>query len=367
MSGNSYDRVSFSGTDDKTPKKTDKNRLDGFSNRTITKKPFLPTTPPPNITHDDSTNFAGPLVIYENEKPVKSKNKTFVYDSPDLENLHIDHDISLVGPKPNDKIKNNNDAPSYEHVSPWAFGPVNGNAKPPLKDDVLIKPIPDNPKVPSYVGPFNPDFKNPSGKPKKGNKTSTTNTVNPNKQKPEQFIPQLAHLPIPQQIPYDPQQTQYTNLQNPEEILQIINQHPELANYPSGAVFEIHNYPPDVSHKPVNPEYLNPQIKYPQNPIRRPPPQNQSPLGSYLINQIDPGNSNNFSPNLPIDQLLKHVQEGQMPTGIPRPPITSFAQNTPFSQNPIFAPPGLQYSMLNNQPQLNQTAGGISHAFLVFV
>lgn len=358
-------RSFFSGADDKTAKKTDKQRLDNTNNPILNKKPISPTvtnspvtTTTTNIPHHVHTSdFEGPLLIYENDKPIKNKTKTgFLPLSP--QNIPIN-------PEENDSVNSHNDdlidnykntrpeGPPYEHSVPWPTGPKNPTK--PIKDEVLIKPIYDNSKIPSYVGPFNPDNnKAPQVKSKKPNKTA--NNALPTKQKGEQFIPH--------QLPFDPHQSHYPNLQNlqnPEEILQIINQHPELSNYPAGSVFEIHNYPQDVNRKPVNPEFLVPQNKYPQNPVRKPPPHNQSPIGPYLINQIDPNvqniNSNNFASNIPIDQLIKHVQEGQIPPGLPRP-IAPYNQNSQFSQNPIFAQPGLQYSVLNNQPQLNQSTGG---------
>lgn len=343
MSGNSHGGVSFSGFDDKISKKTDKPRLDNTNN-----KSFLPTSSPPiiNTTHQTST-FEGPLLIYENDKPSKSKNKTnsFIPFNPNNSPIHPDDNNNEPNLKPDlvDKYKNiKPEGPIYEHSIPWPVGPSRNPTK-PIKEEVSIKPIPDT-KPPSIISPFNPDIKPPPVKTKKGNKTTSNNA---NKQK-DQFLPPL----VSQQIPYDPHNPHYQNIQNPEEILQIINQHPELANYPPGAVFEIHNFPQDIPQKP---EYNIPQNKFP--PSRKPPSQHQTSHVPYLINQIDP--NANYASNLPIDQIIKHVQEGQIPPGLPRPAAPSYAQNSQFSQNPMFAQPGLQYSVLNNQPQLNQTTGGM--------
>lgn len=211
-----------------------------------------------------------------------------------------------------------NENPLYHNANPYGiWGTPNR------------KPIDEN-KNPEFIGPFNPDFKTPIGgsKLKKGNKTSVV-PPGVNKQK----------IPRP---PFDQNQyQQFNNVQRPDEILQIINQHPELANYPPGSVFEIHNYDP----------------KYPQG---RP----QIPMGNpYLMNHVDPHQQ---YPNIPIDQIIKHVQNGQIPPGISRP-LPSFGHNSQqFAQNPnIYSPHGLQIPFINGQ-HLNQSSG-ISFYFKTFV
>lgn len=356
MSGKFDDRLSFSGIDDNMPKKTDKQRLDSFNNHTIIKKPFVSHPSSKNKTHVDS-GFAGPLLIYENDKP-QTSDKTI--NETDLQNLHMESSLPSKNIITNSShfhpplIDNNADHPPYQqlggYISPWGNNPNKINSA--SGSEGPVKPISDSSdQSPPYMGPFNPDFKaTSSSKPKKGNKTSTSSN-NSNKQKGDRVRPPLV---IPQSnIPY--QQSQYNTVHRPEEILQIINQHPELANYPSGSVFEIHNYDPNV--------------KYPDNP-RLPPGLNSVNRPPYLMNQVDPGmhfnnnNNNNYPNNYPIDQIIKHVQNGQLPPGLARPPPSQpvFGQTPPYAQNPsIYAPHGLQFPLINGQPQLktNQTSGGI--------
>lgn len=286
----------FPGNDDKK----NKDKQTSF-NHTIIKKPHP-------ISNKTDSGFTGPLLIYENEKP-KNINET-----SDLQNLHMDHENILPTPDGMPNVEEHPEGPPYQHIGTYS-GPWSPPKQKP-KDEVLVKPLDDKT---SFIGPFNPDFKMPVAPPKtkKGNKTTSNNTVN--KKRP----------PIPQQPVF--QQPQFTTAHRPEEILQIINQHPELANYPPGSVFEIHNYDPN------------------QN-FQRPYGQNQDPNRPFLPNQVEPAVPN--YPNIPIDQIIKHVQNGQIPPGLSRLP---FGQPQ-FAQNPnLFAPPGLQYPQ--TQLNSNQTGG----------
>lgn len=304
-------------------KNTDKQTSDIHKNHTTFKKPNFSS--PTNSNHSNTNSgFAGPLLIYENDP------KNVTNETSDLQNLHVDHEMTLNPNKIGKPLNENseeqfeNENPLYHNANP--YGIWGGPSKIPPK------PIDEN-KTPSFIGPFNPDFKTPVGspKPKKGNKTSVVNPGS-NKQKGGQRPPFEGHNPF--------QQPQYNTVQRPDEILQIINQHPELANYPPGSVFEIHNYDP----------------KYPQG---RP----QVPQVPYLMNQVEPGHPP--YQNIPIDQIIKHVQNGQIPPGLSRP-LPPFRQNSPqFAQNPnIFAPHGLQIPFLNGQHNLNQSSG-IAHFILL--
>lgn len=336
------DRLSFSGIDD-SMKKTDKQRQNSFNNHTVIKKPTAHPTPSSNKTNMDN-GFAGPLLIYENEKPQPTG---IANETSDLQNLHAEHEM-MFNPNQNgipisESSSENfdNESPPYQHIgsyNPWGTPPNR-----PPKDEILVKPLNENQnKSPSFMGPFNPDYKMPVSvsKAKKSNKTTTPSNI-PNKQKGDRFRPPFPNIPQ-QQNPF--QQPQFNTIQRPEEILQIINQHPELANYPSGSVFEIHNYDPNT--------------KFPQSPVGRPPLPPPPPVGPYLVNQVDTGSPANFPQNIPVDQIIKHVQNGQIPPGLSRP-LPGFGQNPQFAPNTNpYAPHGLQIPLINGQLNSNQTSGG---------
>lgn len=221
-----------------------------------------------------------------------------------------------------------NESPLYHNANPYGIWGTPPKESPKQVDD-------NNKGNNAFVGPFNPDFKIPVSvsKPKKSNKT-TSGVSGGTKQKGGQRIP-----PVNGQVPFQP--SQFNSVQRPDEILQIIQQHPELANYPPGSVFEIHNYDP----------------KFPQN---RP----QVPINPYLMNQVDPTNNPQYS-NIPIDQIIKHVQNGQIPPGLARPQLP-FGQNSQqFAQNAnVFAPHGLNVPFINAQH--NQSSGIIIIHILSF-
>lgn len=241
-------------------------KTDNHANDTLIHK-----SPNPKRNHTVTSDFNGPLLIYENDKP-QTVNET------DLQNLHVD----------TADVTTNTEAPPY--LGPFV-------AKAPFKNP---PPVRESEMSPAYVGPFNPDFKGSgSTKTRKGDKT--TNNIAPGKQKP------VVRPPPP-----PPQRPQYDI--KPDEIIHVINQHPELANYPPGSVFEVHNYNP------------NQPGAYPSNFPARPP---------LVPNQLDAG--------FPID-LIKHVHNGQIPPGV----AANYAPN-PYAQFPF----------MNGQSQLtpNRTGG----------
>ena len=78
----------------------------------------------------------------------------------------------------------------------------------------------------------------------------------------------------------------------PEELLQIINQHPDFANYPTGSILEIHNVPQSGTQ---DQHYLDPNAIIPIN--------HANPIVPYTVNQYPhrPLNLGDF----PIDLFPK--------------------------------------------------------------
>lgn len=226
-----------------------------------------------------------------------------------------------------------------------------------------------------YNGPFSPDFnKTPTSKgnnkskikPSKGNQMFVTppnrNVVN------ENDIPEVATSAPTRQPQLD------ENLKNavrihakgdPNEILQIINQHPELANYPPGSVVEIHNIDPQ------KPALFNPNSIVPPN-MRPPHPH----LVPYVINpnqhhqqqqQQDNNNNNNHGVGLEqfLEELHKNIQQQpqqqQTNSFVPYPTNNQYTNDGQIfiqqQNNPIF----------NTRPQRNLTQqSGLLFFFCLF-
>lgn len=85
---------------------------------------------------------------------------------------------------------------------------------------------------------------------------------------------------------------------NPDELLQFINQHPEIANYPPGSVLEIHNVPPNAKPNQMNPQHNG------QNVI------------PYLIQQ-NPNINNELPPGITLEQILQEIHKSEHPPSVP--------------------------------------------------
>lgn len=173
---------------------------------------------------------------------------------------------------------------------------------------------------PAFLGPFNPNFPLSS----KGNKGSKNNpkvktkpaSSDPNikSQVPDQTTPPHQPLHLPGKGP-------------PEELLHIISQHPDLANYPPGSILEIHNVP--NGNRPNHP-FLNPNSIVPQHPnMRQPQPQ--------IVPYITPDHqgrplSNGLPPGVTLEQILQeiHKTEQSHQFGIPFVP---YQQNQHYPEN----------------------------------
>lgn len=158
--------------------------------------------------------------------------------------------------------------------------------------------------IPPYLGPVVPNYQKPS------KNTKPTPKIKP---KPSVPTPQNEnYIPInsyPQQNPVlptkpgmaPPSHVHIHSKGNPEEILHIINSHPELANYPHGSVLEIHNIPNNDRQKPLSPPYLNPNSLMPQQPPR------QQGVLPYVV----PGDHTNIPlpPGVTLEQLLQEIHK----------------------------------------------------------
>lgn len=110
---------------------------------------------------------------------------------------------------------------------------------------------------------------------------------------------------------------------NAEELLQFINQHPELSNYPSGSVLEIHNYPTSSKQAP--------------NSIS-----NSDKSNIHLVPYVVPQNADgendpgNLPPGFSLEHLLNEFHKNTLPNG----PTNHQNFNRPFpGQHNIPLPP----------------------------
>lgn len=195
-----------------------------------------------------------------------------------------------------------------------------------------------------YLGPVNQNFPLSA----KGNKGSK---VNPKvKTKPslpgEQNENQISAQIVPQAHPNKPIiEIPSHDKQPPEEILHIINQHPELANYPPGSVLEIHNIP----NRPNNHPFINPNSILSQHPARQPQ------IVPYIVpsdHQGRPLPNNGLPPGVTLEQILQEIQKSEQP----HPPYVPY-QHYPENNGHIFV---AQQSgpVLPTRPLRNSTING---------
>lgn len=195
----------------------------------------------------------------------------------------------------------------------------------PHKEKPILEIQPHG-NLPSYIGPINPEFKQPQ-KPNKNGKQPEKNKPNKNELfitpptiSHENYIPEYQNpyinpnyaipnkkLPKPQQTPH---QVQIPVKGTAEDILQILSQHPELANYPPGSVLEIHNVP----QAPNQPHYINPIINPNARPNVIPYQINQGqPDIEHILQELHKNNqhlSNTFIP-FPNHHQYQPAQDGQ--------------------------------------------------------
>ncbi|XP_031340197.1 putative epidermal cell surface receptor isoform X1 [Photinus pyralis] len=252
------------------------------------------TTPsdPLNLIPDHSpSKILGPLVVYTN----KDSNT-----NPDLNilpNITVDENpyYTKEYKKEYDHGMKNHGAVNDKHYEPVKKKEHGGGS---LKDLPLL-------------GSHN------ESKHLNKNKPSKT-SVTPKREPPNAFLPTPFIPQHPQTTPVTPHIAVHGK-GDPDELLQFINDHPELINnYPSGSVFEVH----DIPHA------NNPAISYPHSPQH---------LGINLNPQLNVENI--------LQQIHKHPQ-----------PFLPFAQSPPSNGHLLMTSPnglGIPTQQNLSQPGIN--------------
>ncbi|XP_065166990.1 putative epidermal cell surface receptor isoform X2 [Atheta coriaria] len=261
--------------------------------------PFRPTKAP--------SKTSGPLLIYENVNHTLGNPKLQPDENHYLHNPHRDEP----------KHKKTVDTHTETTPRPVPSEPFENEA-----DD-------------AYLGPFNPTFKKPSKPPKS---KPRPNFVTPSPQNHNNNNDNY----IPEYNDHDDKHDQDDNQEqplgihihgkgNPEELLHIINQHPELAEYPPGSVLEIHNVPPRPQQRPT------------QYNVNSPPNKNGPP---------------GLPPGISLEQILQEIHKNGPNGLVPYP-------NNPSHPGQIYvqAPPHLQRPQTNGRPQ--QIIPGLQHPGMI--
>ncbi|KAG5875174.1 hypothetical protein JTB14_007836 [Gonioctena quinquepunctata] len=240
---------------------------------------FTPKTP---------SKVLGPLAVYENSDTYPNASDT------------------IMEPHPKPKIVS--DENPFYHKQ----GPSNKHNMKPSKD-----------KNNNYLGPLSPTYMD-KNKNKKGSVFVTPPPLEPIPGHEENNIFSVPKTETPPLKPH--QNSDHSEIEvhghgNPDELLQFINQHPEISNYPSGSVLEIHSLPPSVP-KPGSPPFVNqgkPQIH----------------LVPYLVPQNSPGENvnNELPPGFSLDHILREFHKNTQSQSNPQIPFS------PFNSNGINRPP----------------------------
>lgn len=240
-----------------------------------TPAPLLPTKPPSKIL--------GPLLVYTNnqEDPGSTKNDSVQRPSkvPHEENpyYHMGQEFH--------EVTNDDDNDFDYNEGPPPPPPPVAATKHKSKPQLSLGEIPKKSK-PNAKG------------------------AKPGKPNPDLDYPYLVQEQRPKQ-PGQPSQVAVHGKGDADELLQFINQHPELTNYPSGSVFEIHNIP---DHKP---QYVNPATR---------------PVVPFVY---EPPGHPGLPPGLNVDQVLQQIhKQQQQHHHHPNQPFVPFPQNP----NGLFGP-----------------------------
>lgn len=295
-----------------TPDSNNKTLVDPFTYQFTTKPP---------------TKILGPLLVYTNKEPNETAKEPIEVDENHYHKEQNKPDTVVV--KEESKVTKHSDSKTKD-------------SKPTI----------------SYAGPFNPDFKPPSTKnsnknsktkPSKGSQMFVTPPPPPPPRKAviENDIPEVAPI-LPTTKPHieDPlhNSVRIHAKGDPHEILQIINQHPEIANYPPGSVLEIHNIDPS---NPKKPPFINPNSIVSPN-VRQ-------PVVPFVINQNHP---QEIPPGVGLEQFLeelhKNIHPQQTNAFVPYPNNNN---NQYANDGQIFIQPPQQPNnpIFNTRPQRNLT------------
>ncbi|CAH1181924.1 unnamed protein product [Phyllotreta striolata] len=173
--------------------------------------------------------------------------------------------------------------------------PYNGpfSSKPPSKTLGPLAVYENEPsKISSQENPF---YHNISNNNNSGKKPS----IKSKNKKPAIFVtqPNLA-VETTSSAPEVHSEIEIHGHGNPEELLQFINRHPELSNYPSGSVLEIHDFP--AASKPA------------PNSIS-----NADKSNIHLVPYVIPqgGHNENLPPGLSLEHILNEFHKNSLPNG----------------------------------------------------
>ncbi|CAH1116582.1 unnamed protein product [Phaedon cochleariae] len=211
----------------------------------------------------------GPLSVYENGEKIKNPN------------------VDTLGTATKPKVSPNEN-PFYHKQAPSS-----------KKDDKVFSK--DKNKQP-FQGPFNPSYKDKS----KNSKDSLFVTPPSEKVTPDQ---EVNSDPSKSQLPFlkphknaEHSEIEVHGHSNPEELLQFISQHPELSNYPSGSVFEVHNN--------------NNNLATNQNAVPSEQGKPQIHLVPYLVPQNSAGEhvNSDLPPGFTLEQILGEFHKNSQPS-----------------------------------------------------
>lgn len=266
----------------------------------------------------------GPLAVYINE----DNDQTVVNNS-----LGVPH-----------KLKANPDENPFYHKKPSPLNPHKSSTSKPGSSKDKLNDYLDTP----YLGPFNPNSGKINSKPLKdtrnkiANKNHSVFVTSPphtfagnvyNQQ--EHYVPNYYNPPPPH-LAFDstPSHVNIHSHSTPEEILQFIHQHPEISNYPSGSVLEIHNVvPSDHVKQPFGNQGL-PTVTKPK-----------IHLVPYIVPQTPDGQPilDNLPPGLSLEEILREFQKNSQG----------------LQSNPLAFLPPPQKSVVNNGPVLPPLQNGL--------
>lgn len=281
---------------------------------------LIPTKTPSKIL--------GPLLVYTNKEP--ENNNTLIKETPEIQHL------PNINTEENHYYLNNK-GDSKKHTF---YGT---NPKKPEQNNKEVE-------TPPYLGPLLPSYpptavNNKQTKPGnkiKPNKVVNTHFMPPNdEQSHYPFMPPMNQPAMPNKQPEIVNTNPHIEIHgkgDPDEFLQFINQHPELSNYPSGSVFEVHNIPPTHQQKQGIPQHINPNSLL--------TPTNNRPVIPFVIQTPQ----EDLPQNINVEHILQHIQKNSF---IPFPN----AQMPPPNNGPLLitAPNGL---VIPTRPQPNFTRPG---------
>lgn len=323
----------ISGKLNKTLLEKDKNKIEKIKNdkdSTYTGQfPLSPTKQPSKIL--------GPLLAYGNKGPNETKQQSVNNHLDTLKYTNISSEENLYyKSKQNEEKPNKSDTKLKEEDKSVKYHDNSKNKDPKLAI--------------SYSDPLNSDTKQSipnksinkshKSKPSKGifvtPPSVTTNTDN--------YKTPLQSHPTTNSPNNVPNGVRIHGKGSPDEILKIINEHPELANYPPGSVVEIHDVV--AQDIPQKPNFVNP------NSIV--PPNNSPPLVPYLVNQEH--SYDTIPHGVGLEQFLQEIHKNIQPQTnhfIPYPTNTQYSN----VNGQIYIPPQ-NAPAFNTRPDRNFTQPG---------